>query len=318
MRIVYFGSGLFGVPTLASLWREGHEILAVVTQPDRPGGRGRQPTPTPIKRFALEHGLAVIQAADVNSPDVVQRIVGLGPELGVVVAFGQLLGRELLRRLGYRVVNLHASLLPKYRGAAPINWVIIRGETQTGLTVFRLAERMDAGEILGQCGVVILPEETAATLHDRLAELGPALMGSVVSKFADGADPRGQQQDDSQASPARKLSKSDGHLRFDQPAEVVARWICGLWSWPGARCRFVSADGRRAEQVTLARARVVDLSGGCSAEAGTVGDDLSIVCRPGRVELLELRPAGGRLMAFKPDFVNGRHVVAGDRLVSLD
>jgi methionyl-tRNA formyltransferase len=317
MRILFFGSGAFGVPSLSDLCRSNHEVCAVVTQPDRKSGRGRRSKATPIKDLAIEHGLTVIQPPDVNAEDAVGRAVSLQPDLAVVAAFGQRLGPALLAGLNHRAINLHASLLPKYRGAAPINWAIINGEQETGLTVFRLAEGMDTGAILVQHAVPILPDETAAELHDRLASLGPELVRTAVEMFADQADPGGQQQDDSQASPAPKLGKSDGRIRFDQPAEQVARRIRGLWSWPGASCDFVSAESDRTEKVILARARPAQDTSGTPGQPGTVGDDLTVGCAEGSFELLELKPAGGRLMAFKPDFVNGRRVKAGDRFVAL-
>ncbi|HUW84935.1 MAG TPA: methionyl-tRNA formyltransferase [Phycisphaerae bacterium] len=318
MRIAFFGSGAFGLPLLTALCSHGHDLCAVVTQPDRPGGRGRRAMPTPIKQEALQRNLPIVQPTDVNAWDSVARLLGLQPDLGVVVAFGQKIGRELLTRMDHRLINVHASLLPKYRGAAPINWAIINGERETGVTVFRLAEQMDAGAILTQQALPIRPGQTAADLHDLLAELAPNVTLPVIEMFAHGQQPPGRQQDHAHATRAPKLEKSDGWIRFDQPADVVANRICGLWPWPGVTCRFSSRDQERDERVTLARALPDRDGGDPAAEPGTVLEDLAIACLPGRVQLLQLRPAGSRLMPFQPDFVNGRRVAPGDRFVPVE
>ncbi len=318
MRIVFFGSGAFGLPLLSALCSEGHDLCAVVTQPDRPGGRGRRAMPTPIKQEALQRNLPIVQPTDVNAWDSVARLLGLEPELGVVVAFGQKIGRDLLTRMNRRLINVHASLLPKYRGAAPINWAIINGERETGITVFTLAEQMDAGAILAQQALPIRSGQTAADLHELLAELAPEVTLPVIKMFAHGQQPAGRQQDHAHATGAPKLEKSDGWIRFDQPADVVANRICGLWPWPGVTCRFSSKDRQRDERVTLAQA-LPDTNGADPvAEPGTVLEDLAIACLPGRMRLLQLRPAGGRLMPYQPDFVNGRRVAPGDQFVPVE
>ncbi len=316
MRLVVLATGEFAVPTLRSLHGGGgQEIACVVTQPDRARGRGRKTTPTPAKECALELGYEVIEAPDVNDPAMVARIAAYGAALGLVVAFGQKLGDALLEAFPQGCINLHASLLPKYRGAAPYQWAVIRGEERSGVTVFRLSSRMDAGPILATRWTLIKPEETAAELHDRLAQIGPDAVADALDLYAHGRIPAGQSQDAEQATKAPKLTKQDGHIDFRQPAEVLASRICGLWSWPGALCDFVSEDGGRRERVILARARVAE-AGGTPRTPGIIDTRLFVSTADGFVELLELKPQSGRLMTWS-EFVNGRHVKAGDRFESL-
>ncbi|MCC7146134.1 MAG: hypothetical protein IT443_06780 [Phycisphaeraceae bacterium] len=242
MRLICIGSGEFGLPTFARL-RDKHEIAAVISQPDKPAGRGRQPTPTPVAQWAQAAGLPLIKAPNVNDPAIVDQVRhfrGQGDFRGhfrgnaaVVIAFGQKLGPALLEALGPLSINLHASLLPRYRGAAPINWAILRGETVTGISVIALAERMDAGLIYEQVSTPIDPRETAGELHDRLAHLGPQAILDVLDRFAD-ASLTGQPQDESHATQAPKLSKAHSTLQFDVPAEEFRRHVHGLTPWPGA------------------------------------------------------------------------------------
>ena len=310
MRVLFLGSGEFAIPTLEALVAGPHEVATVVTQPDRPHGRGRSPAPTPVKRIALERGLEVISVPDVNEAAIVAQLLGAEARLGVVVAFGQKIGPALLDGLPGGMVNLHASLLPRHRGAAPINRAILAGDATTGVTVFRLTDRMDAGAVLARRETPIGPTETAAELHDRLARLGPAAVDEALAQFEVDADPPGVSQDDALATHAGKLSKADGILDFSQPADDLSRRIRGLWSWPGASCRFLSANGTRDELVTLARAAVVAADTGLPP--GCVTPHLTVAAGIGALRILELKPAGGRLMPWA-DFVNGRRVLPGDR-----
>jgi methionyl-tRNA formyltransferase len=312
MRIILLASGEFAVPTLRSLHHGGrHAIVGIVTQPDRPSGRGRQAQPTPLKRAALELGYAVTEAADVNAPETLASIRGVEVDLGLVIAFGQKLGAALLTAFPLGCVNLHASLLPRFRGAAPYQWAVITGAERTGVTVFRLAERMDAGPILTTRWTFIKPDETAAELHDRLAQIGPDAVAAALDLFSGGEIPAGEPQDPAQASRAPKLKKEDGHIDFAQPAQSLAQRICGLWDWPGATCVFAAQTGERRERVTLARARVAE-AGGAPLMPGAIDPRLFVSTSDGFLELLELKPQSGRLMTWEA-FVNGRHVRAGDR-----
>lgn len=319
MRILFLGSGEFAKPTLQWLVHSGHEVPLVVTQPARGSGRGRRLTRTPVHAFAEELGYSVLAVEDINAPEIVRRLTSMEVQVGLVIAFGQKVGGELLSALPGGFINLHASLLPKYRGAAPINWAIARGESKTGCTVFRIAERMDAGPILWQDATSIGEMETAGELHDRLATLGVRTVQSALGQFAGGQVPPGCEQDHARRSTAPKLKKTDGLVRFDQPAEAVVRHIHGMTPWPGAAARFQASDGRW-EDVVLVRAQVVAASRQHDQptdlrEPGVVNESLCVATKDGTVQLLEVKPSSGRLMSWT-DYVNGRRVSLGDRFLT--
>ena len=314
MRLLFFGSGSFAVPTLRNL-QQNHDIAAVITQPDRPSGRGRKLTPTPVKERALELGLEVITVEQVNHESMVRRLLDFGADVGVVLAFGQKIGPEIRDSIPGGCINAHASLLPKYRGAAPFQWTIINGEEKAGVTVFKLVQRMDAGPILTTRWTSPKPEETADELHDRLAAIAVDAITGALELYAADPNPPGEPQDDAAATRAPKLRKEDGFIDFARPAAELAHFVCGMWDWPGARCRFSSSDGTRNEDVVLARARLAE----GQTEGLPPGDldaRLLLATADGMLELLEIKPAGGKLMTW-PDFVNGRHVKAGDRFTRI-
>jgi methionyl-tRNA formyltransferase len=331
MRIVFFGSSRFGLPTFDSIRGDGHEIALVVTQPDKPRGRHLALSPTVIHAAADEAGLPVICPGDVNAPDVVERIRACRADVGYVAAFGQKIGVAVREAFAAGAVNLHGSLLPAWRGAAPVQRAVMNGDVETGVTVFRLVDRMDAGPTLVQRRTAIGEDETADELHDRLAHIGCDAVRAALALLSRDPKTHGVAQDESAATRAPKLTKADGLIRFDAPAARVAHRICGLWSWPGAQCRFVSEDGRRDERVTLARARTCEArpgqatrssaagdSGAAAAEKpGSVTDVLGVQAGDGEINILEIKPSGGRLMNW-PDYVNGRHVRPGDRFVPLE
>ena len=310
MRVLFFGSGAFAVPTLRNV-QQNHEIAAVITQPDRPSGRGRKLTPTPVKERALQLGLEVITAEQVNDESLVRRLIDFGADVGVVLAFGQKIGPQIRDSIPGGCINAHASLLPKYRGAAPFQWTIINGEEKAGVTVFKLVQRMDAGPILTTRWTSPKPEETADELHDRLAAIAVDAITGALELYATDPNPPGEPQDDAAATRAPKLKKEDGFIDFAKPSAELAHFVCGMWDWPGARCRFSSSDGTRSENVVLARAR---LATGAPADLppGELDSRLLVTTGEGMLELLEIKPAGGKLMTW-PDFANGRHVKAGDR-----
>ncbi len=315
MRIAFLGTGDFGVPALRALLAAGHEIRVVISQPDRPSGRGRMLRPTPIRAAAAELGLRHVQAVDVNAL-VIDEVFG-ETEIGVVAAFGQKIGGGILDTLPRGCINIHGSLLPKYRGAAPFQWAIINGEETTGVTVFQLDERWDTGAIWGTRATPIRETETAAELHDRLADLGALLIVDTLTALESGrAEPT--PQDPSRASRAPKLAKADGTADWLLPARRVVRRIHGLWPWPAAACRFESRTGKQ-ERLILARAEVVDQTTAPTNEAppGSFHEDLTVQAGAGRVRLLEVQPAGKKLMAFEA-FANGRQVAPPDRLSPVD
>lgn len=305
MNVIFVGTAPLGVPTLQALART-HRVLAVFTQPDRPAGRGLTLTPPPIKRATLELGLPVYQPEKINRE--AEFIKTLNPDVIVVVAFGQFLSKKLLAIPRYGCINLHASLLPKYRGAAPIHWAIINGEAETGLTTFLLTEEMDAGDILLQERVPISDEDTAGSLHDKLATLGPDLVLQTLAGLEKGTlTPR--PQDHSQATFAPKIGSTMGQIDWAQSARKIFNLIRGLNPSPGAYTFF---GGQRLKIYT---SRIIESDS--LSEPGRViafGDEGPIVrCGEGALELREVQPAGKRRMSGK-DFVNGYKVKAGTKL----
>lgn len=314
MRLVYFGSGEFGCPTLTRLAQSRHDLLQVVTQPARPAGRGKKLLPTPIADQAARLGLNVVESADVNTPDFVAGIGPLEPDLLVIIAFGQKIGSELINLPGCRAINLHGSLLPAYRGAAPINWAIINGETRTGVTIIEINEVWDAGAMLGTAALEIDPLETAGELHDRLALLGPDLMLDVIDRLEAGTlTPVAQ--DHRRACRAPKLTKQDAAIDWNQPADALQRRIRGMWPWPGAYTHVQHRDQADRQRIALARARVVSDAGPGDLAPGQLDHDLHVVCMPGRLELLEVRPDNGKLMDFAA-YCRGRRLQPGDGLLN--
>ena len=316
MRVNFFGAGEFGLPTLKWLQQQ-YEVGLVVTQPDKPAGRKRELTPTPVAQWAMQAGLPVQRCEDVNTEAFVQRLQAVGAEATVVIAFGQKLSPQVIAAGGKLVINLHASLLPKYRGAAPINWAIIRGETETGLSVIGLAQRMDAGIVYAQVRTAIDPLETAGELHDRLSLLGPQAVGQVLTDYQKGTL-QGLAQEERQATKAPKLSKEDGVVDWTRSArEVVAR-IHGLTPWPGVRvCWHHGADDTKQE-LLLRRAKWVE-SGHAkgAAEPGRVLEAGVVAAGRGAVKLLEVQKPGGRVLTIE-EFLRGHDFCAGDRLMAMD
>jgi len=307
-RIIFAGSGAFGLPTLEAL---GANVVQVVSQPDHPAGRGRKLTPTAIAAFAISKNIPLVRTVDINQEKLVDA------DVMVVIAFGQKISAEQVNRPWLRSVNLHASLLPKYRGAAPIAWPMINGDAVTGNSVIRLAARMDAGAVLGQSRVEIEATETAGELHDRLSRDGVFLMSRVLEELNAGRAIE-TAQDESAATIARKLSRRDAVIDFGANADVVARRIRGLWPWPGCRVKLVDATGGEIARLALARARAVESEGSRwqNGEIETTG----AVCAgggAGAVEILELQPEGGRLMGLA-DYRRGRPWAAGMRVVSIE
>ncbi len=316
MNVVYLGSGEFGVPCLDAIKASSHTLALVVTQPANPAGRGRKPQPTPVAQWAAGHDVPVAETDNVNSPEMLTRIADCRPEVLVVIAFGQKIGPELVSLGPKGAVNVHASLLPKYRGAAPINWAILRGETHTGNSIITLAEKIDAGDILAQSRTAIGPQETAGELHDRLARLAAPLLLETLARIEAGTAEY-IKQDPAQVTFASKLHKSDGLLDFTQPAESLALKIRGFWPWPGAAAGFASQQTQKTTRVVIALAEVV--SGGDTTQLapGTFDEDLNVICGTGRLRIAKLKPAGSALMDFKA-FINGRHVRPGDRLIRIE
>lgn len=316
MRIIYLGSDIIAGPCLRKLLRDRHEIVAVITQPDRRAGRGRKPRATPIKQLAEQLGLNVLDVEDANAPQVLGKIEALEPDLLVTFAFNQKLGKNLLAVARHGAINVHPSLLPKYRGAAPIARAILNGDTETGISIIRMAEDLDAGDIFSQKRWAIAPTETTGELETRLGELAAPMLAKVVEDIAQGKAECTPQKHE-QASDAPKLKKTDGLLDFSLPAEELLNYIRAFTPWPGAFAFYCGQTQAEPERVVITKASANAVASKVSpvtAEPGTVLEGLCIQCRPGTLKIERLKPAGGKEMSWA-DFVNGRRVQVNDRFL---
>jgi len=299
------GTPDFAVPSLEILLKNNYPIPAVVTAPDKPRGRGLEVSPTPVKRVALHHGLTVLQPVSLKDPAFVQQIAALHPDLIVVVAF-RILPREVftLPRLGS--INLHASLLPKYRGAAPINWAIINGESETGVTTIFLKEQVDTGNMLLQARTPILPEDDAGTLHERLAAIGAEVLLHTVRLIEQGkAVPR--EQDESLASSAPKILKEHCRIAWNSPAVSIHNRVRGLSPHPTA---FTMHNGK---VLKLFRTKVLEERS--DQEPGTVhvtGKQL-LVCTADRMIAIEDLQLEGRKRMGVEEFLRGYRIASGEK-----
>jgi methionyl-tRNA formyltransferase len=237
MRLIFLGTPAFAVPTLDRIVAAGHEVVTVVTQPDRPSGRAQQPTPPPVKEAALRLGLPVYQPERVRRPEAVEHLRALGAEAMVVVGYGQILPQLIIDLTPRGIINVHASLLPKYRGAAPIQWAIINGETWTGVTTMQIDVGLDTGDMLLKQQTHILPEETAIELGERLAEMGANLLIETLGELRQGKIVP-EKQDPAKATYAPILNKEDGVIDWSQPALAIHNRVRGLQPWPGAYTTF--------------------------------------------------------------------------------
>ena len=315
MKTVFMGSDRFGIDSLDALSSSRHSLELVVTQPGRPAGRHRKPRPTPVAVWAMKKGVRLVEAHDVNDPTVVAEIARTAPEVIVVAAFGQKIGTEIINLPRRGIINVHASLLPKYRGAAPINWAIINGETRTGISIITVAEKMDAGDIIAQAEVDIAPDDTAETLGAKLARLAGPLLLETLDKIADGTATY-TKQDHTKATLAPRLKKSDGFLDFSAPANHLERRIRGLWPWPAAAALYVRIESRRPERVTIASAEVVPCENPAALAAGTLDEHLNVICGKDSLKIRKIKPAGRNLMDFTA-FVRGRATKPGDAFTSI-
>ncbi len=310
MRIVFMGTPEFSVPVLEALVKEGHQIAGVVTQPDKPRGRGKAVLMTPVKEKALEYGIPVYQPAKVREAEFVEVLKGLRPDIMVVVAFGQILTKEVLEIPPRGCVNVHASLLPRYRGAAPIQWVIIDGEKETGVTTMMMDEGIDTGDMLEKEVVAIGEDETGDSLHDKLKEAGARLIVSTLRKIQAGIVVRVPQTDQGTCY-ARMLKKTMGDIDWTMEAEAIERLVRGLNSWPGTYTKW------NGKTLKIWKAAVIDgeYEGVCGqvvcADKGTI----LVKTGKGALSLLELQPEGKKRMAADA-FLRGYPVETGTVLQS--
>ena len=310
MRIVFMGTPDFAVGSLQVLCESGkHEILAVVTQPDRPKGRGNKLLQTPVKEYALAQGLTVYQPQKVKTPEFVELLHELQPELIVVAAFGQFLSKEILELPKYGCINVHASLLPKYRGAAPIQYAIIKGEKESGVTIMQMDIGMDTGAMLDKVVVPIAENTTMGELHDALREQGAALLLEVIDKIAAGtavAEP----QDNEQATYATLLDRSMEHIDWSKTAQEVHNLIRGFNPAPSTFTKLPNG-----KSLKIWGSKMTDKSS--AAAAGTVIEtgkhSFFVACGEGVLEITEVQPESKKRMPAQV-FLNGRGVQEGDLL----
>lgn len=313
MRILFWGTPEFALPSLGALLGEGHEVVGVVTQPDRPRGRGRSPSPSPVKEFAGSEGLPVLQPERAREAGFIDEVRGFAPELSVVVAYGQILSRELLDAPARGSLNLHASYLPALRGAAPINRAIMRGHATTGVTVMRMVEALDAGPMLMRVEEPIHPEETATDLTVRLSELGAATLVEVLALMEFGEAPEEVPQDEDAATYAPRLTREDARVDWSAAPQTVADQVRGLDSVPGAWTLHNGADELKVYRPLPAGAVPGGEPGMVLEASPRDAEGLLVACGGGAVWIREVKPAGKRRMTAG-EWIRGRGAADGDRL----
>ena len=310
MRIVFMGTPDFAVPTLEALIESRHEVVAVYTQPDREQGRGKKVVFSPVKECALRHGIPVRQPKGIRKPETVEKLRSYAPDLIVVVAYGVILRPPVLESAKYGCLNVHASLLPKYRGAAPIQWAILDGEEKTGVTIMQMDEGLDTGDILAQEETEITPDETGESLFEKLSQMGGPLLLKVIDDLEAG-NLHPVKQGDSPTTYARMLDKDMGEIDFTKSAAEIERWIRGLNSWPSA---YTFLNGK---MLKIWKAEVLDLPETENREnlsPGTVAavdkKSFTVCCGKGALRVLELQASGKPRMSTDA-FLRGNRLDPG-------
>jgi methionyl-tRNA formyltransferase len=307
VRIVFFGSPAAAIPSLAGVLEAGHFVELVVTQPDKPAGRGRILTPSVIKKFAFERGIPVLEPVRIRKDESAkQRILSIAADIHVVVAYGQIIPAEIIYAPRWHSINVHFSLLPKYRGASPVQWAILKGETRTGVTIFELNEKMDEGDILSAEPTDIWPRETAHDLETRLAGIGARLLSETLANIGSlGRIP----QDHALATAASKLKKEDGRLGWADDAVALDRKIRAYHPWPGA---FTAFKGKR---IQVLRGRPLDSDSGESPPGTVLGvskEGLDVACGGRGVFRIEVVRPEGRIEMSAYSFSLGAMASPGD------
>lgn len=307
LKIVFMGTPDFAVPCLKTL-NENYEVIAVITQPDRPKGRGQKLTPSPIKEYALEHNLTVLQPEKIKTSETEEQLKKLAPDLIVVVAFGQILSKAILDIPQLGCINVHASLLPKYRGAAPIHWSIINGETKTGITTMYMDVGLDTGDMILKEEVSISAKMNTGELHDTLMNIGAKTLLQTIKQIAEGSVVRNK-QNDAEASYAPLLTKELERINWLLPAQEIYNLVRGLNPWPVAFSIF------KGKKLKIWQTKVID-----NVTIGEIGTVLSLTetgftvqTGKGILEILELQPESKRKMTAK-DFVCGNQISINDKL----
>ncbi|HUA58231.1 MAG TPA: methionyl-tRNA formyltransferase [Verrucomicrobiae bacterium] len=304
MRLVFLGTPRFAVPTLEAIVRAGHDVAAVLTQPDRPRDRGQQMAAPPVKEAALRLGLQVYQPERVRRPEAVEFLRGQNCDAMVVVGYGQIIPQNIIDMVPLGIINVHGSLLPKYRGAGPIQWAILNGETKTGVTTMRIDAGLDTGDMLLKSETEIGPEETAPELGARLAAMGADLLVVTLAGLQNGSIVP-EKQDNALATHARLLTKEDGRIDWTRPAQAIHNQVRGLQPSPGAYTSF------RGQTLHIRRSRVA----AAAARAGSVVSvrPLVVAAGEGGLELVEVQSEGRKRMAAS-DFANGRRLTENEVL----
>jgi methionyl-tRNA formyltransferase len=316
LRLVMMGTGPFAAPTFRALYASGHEVLALVTQPLRPGPGKKPPPLSPMRVVAQEHGTPIFDPESINTPEAREELKRYAPELFIVADYGQILSPETLAVAPLGGINLHGSLLPKYRGAAPINWALYRGDRETGVTVIHMTPTIDAGPCLAQASLSIDPEEDAVQLEERLAALGAPLVCRTIDDLAAGRiEPI--PQDPALTTKARRLRKTDGQIDWTRSAQAIKNQIRALEPWPKTYTWWHRAGG--GEPLRLILGHVTVIAETSTAPPGMVvqssGDRLILATGEGLLQIDGLQPAGKRMLSTA-DFLRGYPIKPGDRFAT--
>ena len=304
MKIIFMGTPEFAVPSLNALLSSKNEIAAVVTQPDKPSGRGKKLTPPPVKAAALNSGLAVLQPEKIKDEEFVNTLREINPDIIVVAAYGKILPKDIIRLPRYGCINVHASFLPRYRGAAPINWAIINGEKETGITIMQMDEGLDTGSILLQKGIEITKEDTAGTLSNNLSKMGAGLLIEGLNAIEKG-EIKPITQDNSKTSYAPMLKKEDGQINWTKGAEDIYNMVRGMDPWPGAFTYY------KGELCKVWKVRHGDTGKGLAGEILAADKDrIDVASKDNVISIIEIQPANKKRMTVSV-FLRGHKVEAG-------
>lgn len=304
-RIIFMGTPEFAVPALRALHENGQDVALVVTQPDRPKGRGRKVIPPPVKEVAVSFGYEINQPASIRTDEFADHMAKYKPDIIVVVAYGHIIPKNILAIPKIATINIHASLLPKYRGPAPIQWAIINGEKETGVTIILMDEGLDTGDILLSSKVEIFPDDTSGTLHDRLSALGADLLIQTIKSFETG-NINPIPQDNTQATYAPILKKNDGRMNWEMPAQTLEAFIRGMTPWPGA---FTFHDNKRLK-IFKARSIIIDTVETPGTVIKRFPDELCVATGKGVLSLIKIQSESGKRLLVK-DFLRGYKIPPG-------
>ena len=321
MRILFMGTSEFAVPALNQLILQNFNIIGVVTQPDRPKGRGRKLSPSPVKSLAAEYNLQIIQPEKIKRKESVDGLLKLQPDVIVVAAFGQLLPQTILDIPPCGVINIHPSILPKYRGAAPIQWAVINGEKETGVSLMLLDQGEDTGDVISIDKVSISDEDTAQTVHNKLANLGAERLADLLSNLTEGKPPSAIPQNHNYATHAPRLTKEIGYINWNHNATDIHNLIRGTMGWPGASTVYGEDLQVKIIQTIPHQNKNTGVDTTLKKQPGTIKiipeRKLYVVTGNGELQILQVQPATKAVMEVT-DFINGYQIMTGDRFYMLN